>query len=91
MPNQCSWDDCYKRARTPYQIILCEHPRHVRCSLVDNPPPGYYYGRHYHYAFCSENCLDYWRAPTGKYAQETADLHRGVIYGNHTPGMRRGR
>lgn len=86
MPLLCAWADCERRARTPYQIIVCEH-QPVRCDLVNDPPPGYYLGRHYHYAFCSESCLDYWRASSGRRAADTGDRHRGVIWGNHSPGM----
>lgn len=87
-PLLCAWGPCELRARTPYQIIVCEHAD-IRCSDVESPPPGRYYGRHYHYAFCSDGCLDLWRASSGRRAQDTADRHRGVILGNHSPGMRR--
>ena len=87
MPNQCSYAPCDRRSRTPYQVRSHEHMQ-VKCSLVDNPPPGRYFGRHYWFAFCSEGCRDLWLAESGRNAQDTADRHRGVIGGNHRPGMR---
>jgi hypothetical protein len=81
MPLSCAWDDCPKRARTPYQVIVHEHV--CKCSEI-----GLYGGRHAHYAFCSEGCKDFWLAATGTTAHETASARRGRIYGMHSAGMR---
>lgn len=90
MPLTCAWADCERLARTPYQIVTCEHPLSLSCSLVNDPPPGRYYGRHYRYAYCCESHLDYWRASSGRHAHDTGDRNRGVIWGNHSAGMRPG-
>lgn len=80
MPLSCAWDDCDKRARTPYQVRVHEHGP-WKCS--DIPLYG---GRHTHYAFCSDSCKDYWLAASGRQAHMTASMRRGRIYGMHSPG-----
>ena len=87
LPLACCWDDCDRRARTPYQVIVHEHPAHLRCSHVDQA--GGAWGRHMHYAFCSEHCLDYYEACTGTEAHMTASQHRGRIYGMASAGAPR--
>ena len=82
----CSWDDCDKRARTPYQVRVHEHQPGIRCDLVN--AAGGDLGRHSHYAFCSENCKDYWVSSSGSRAHELAARNRGRIYGQHSAGMR---
>jgi hypothetical protein len=86
MALSCAWDDCPKRARTPYQIRVHEHPVHVSCSLV--AAGGYEGGRHANYAFCSERCKTYWLANSGKRAGQTAAENRGRIYGQLPAGMK---
>lgn len=81
MPLSCAWSDCPKRARTPYQVIVHEHT--CKCADIE-----VYGGRHAHYAFCSENCKDYWLAQTGEMAKDTAARNGGRIGGMHTAGMR---
>ena len=83
MPLSCGWDDCTKRARTPYQVRVHEHLGPCNSEQAQ-------YGRHMIYAFCSESCKDYWLAATGGAAHDTAYRNRGRIYGNHSAGMRRG-
>lgn len=87
MPLSCAWDDCPNRARTPYQIRVHEHLRSVSCMVVNEG--GGSYGRHTHYAFCSDSCKDYWLANTGRTATDTAARNRGLIYGQHSAGMKR--
>lgn len=82
MPLKCGWDDCDKRARTPYQIRVHEHLGSCTSEIAQ-------YGRHMIYAFCSESCKDYWLAATGGTAHDTAYRNRGRIYGNHSAGNRR--
>ena len=86
MAMKCSWDDCDKRARTPYQVRLHEHRGGISCSQVN--AAGGLLGRHAHFAFCSENCKDYWVASTGSNAHELAARNQGRIYGMHSAGMR---
>ena len=78
MALSCAWDDCPKRARTPYQVRAHEHPPHWNCHI----------GRHSVYAFCSESCKDYWLACMGVRAEDTAARNRGLVYGQHSAGMR---
>ena len=78
MALSCAWDDCPRRARTPYQVRTHEHPPHWNCSI----------GRHSIYAFCSERCKTYWLANSGKRAPQTADENRGRIYGQLPAGMK---
>ena len=86
MPLSCAWDDCPKRARTPYQVRTHEHPWHIKCDVVN--AAGGDLGRHAHFAFCSENCKDYWVASSGHRAKELAARNRGKVYGMHSDGMR---
>jgi hypothetical protein len=78
MPLSCAWDDCPRRARTPYQVRTHEHPWHWKCEQ----------GRHSIYAFCSENCKDYWLACSGFRAHDLAARNQGRIYGMHSAGSR---
>lgn len=90
MPLSCAWDDCPRRARTPYQVRTHEHegpPGGRICGLVFAGHPDYP-GRHSHYAFCSERCKTYWLAASGKRAHQTAHERRGQIYGYLPAGMR---
>jgi len=86
MPLTCSWDDCYKRARTPYQVRVHEHVPSLRCDFV-NAAAGEY-GRHVNFAFCSDNCKDLWISCSGPRAHEQAARNQGRIYGQHSAGMR---
>ena len=86
MPLSCAWDDCPKRARTPYQVRTHEHPPGIKCDAVN--AAGGDLGRHAHFAFCSENCKDYWVASSGHRAKELAARNRGKVYGMHSDGMR---
>jgi hypothetical protein len=81
MPLSCAWDDCTKRARTPYQIRAHEHTG--ACNSFEAQ-----FGRHMIYAFCSESHRDYWMNATGIHAHMSASMNRGRIYGMHTPGNR---
>jgi hypothetical protein len=88
MASMCAYRQCSdRRARSIYQIRMCEH-QPVKCSLVDNPPPGQYFGRHMWFAFCSESCMDFHLAELGNRAKDTAARNRGQIGGMHSPGMR---
>ena len=87
MPITCNWDTCDRRARTSYQLRLHEHPLNLKCSLVDDSYGAY--GRHTIMAFCSEGHLDYWAASTGWRAHDLAARNRGLIYGQHSAGMKR--
>ena len=78
MPLSCAWDDCPKRARTPYQIRTHEHPPHWDCAA----------GRHSHYAFCSERCKTYWLHSSGHRANELAARNHGRIRGMLPPGAK---
>lgn len=80
MPMICGWDDCDRRARTPYQVRLHEHPPGRDWCRV---------GRHAHYVFCSEYCLLYWAWSSGARAHELAARHQGKIYGMLPPGAPR--
>ena len=86
MPIICNWDDCYRRARTPYQVRVHEHPWHVKCDVVN--ASGGAWGRHMNMAFCSENCKDFWISCSGGRANDLAARNRGLIYGQHSEGMR---
>jgi hypothetical protein len=88
MAMMCAWDDCDRRARTPYQVRAHEHPPHIPCDAVN--AAGGRYGRHAHYAFCSDNCKDFWISSSGSRAHELAARNNGRIYGMHSAG-RRGR
>jgi hypothetical protein len=78
MAMSCAWDDCPKRARTPYQVRTHEHPPHWACHI----------GRHSIYAFCSDNCKDYWISSSGSRAKDLAARNQGRIYGMHSAGNR---
>ena len=86
MPMVCSWDECDKRARTPYQVRCHEHLPQFGCSYVDAGLAGG--GRHALYAFCCEGHLLYWVNASGKHAHESAAWHRGQIYGMKPEGLR---
>jgi endogenous inhibitor of DNA gyrase (YacG/DUF329 family) len=81
MPLSCAWDDCAKRARTPYQVKVCEH--NGRCGSE-----AARHGRHSSYAFCSDRCRTYWLANSGSRAHRTAAENRGRIYGQLPAGMK---
>jgi len=81
MPMVCGWDECDRRARTPYQVRVHEHPG--RCNS-----PAARYGRHSHYVFCSERHLLYWVYSSGANAHEAAARNRGRIYGQLPEGLR---
>lgn len=81
MPSICAWDDCYKRARTPYQVRTHEHAGSCSSEIAR-------YGRHAYYAFCSERCRVYWLAASGPNAHRTAAENRGRIYGMLPAGMK---
>jgi hypothetical protein len=87
MPITCNWDDCYRKARTPYRVRIHEHPPQWGCSWVD--AGGGNYGRHMIMAFCSESCKDLWISCSGKRAHELAARNQGRIYGQHSAGMKR--
>lgn len=87
MPLKCGWDDCDKRARTPYQVRVHEHAACFSCSEVN--AAGGEFGRHTHFAFCSENCKDYWISCSGGRAHELAARNQGRIYGMHSAGLKR--
>lgn len=80
MPMVCGWDECDRRARTPYQVRLHEHAG--RCTSETAQ-----YGRHAHYVFCSERHLLYWVSQSGWRAHETAARHGGRIYGYLPAGL----
>ncbi len=81
MPMTCGWDECDKRARTPYQVRIHEHAG--RCDSEVGQ-----HGRHTHYVFCSERHLLYWVTCSGPRAAQTADENRGRIYGQLPAGLR---
>ncbi len=87
MPITCNWDECDRRARTCYQVRLHEHPPHFRCDLVN--AAGGNLGRHMIMAFCSAGHLDYWVSCSGGRANDLAARNRGLIYGQHSAGMKR--
>ncbi len=87
LPLTCNWDTCDRRARTCYQARLHEHPLHVRCDLVS--AAGGDLGRHVIMAFCSAGHLDYWVSSSGSRANDLAARNRGLIYGQHSAGMKR--
>jgi hypothetical protein len=84
LPMMCAWDDCDRRARTPYQIRVHEHTGRCNSEAAR-------YGRHTHYVFCSERCRDYWAACSGPNAHETAARNQGRIYGMAPAGSKIGR
>ena len=86
MPLSCAWDDCPKRARTPYQVRTHEHQPGVSCSTVNQG--GGLYGRHITYAFCSERCRLYWLNASGQNAHRSASEQRGRIYGQLPAGWK---
>jgi endogenous inhibitor of DNA gyrase (YacG/DUF329 family) len=82
MPLGCAWDDCEKRARTPYQVRTHEHQ-----GKCDSPEARH--GRHAIYAFCSERCRLYWLNASGTNAHRAAGENRGGrIYGQLPAGLR---
>ena len=81
MPLTCNWDDCDKRARTPYQVVQHEHAGTCNSEVARH-------GRHTRYAFCCEGHRLYWLAASGPNAQRTAAENRGRIYGNKPAGLR---
>lgn len=81
MPLKCAWDECDKRARTPYQVRTHEHAACYRC---DDPV----WGRHAHYAFCTERHRLYWLNASGANAHRAAAENRGKIYGQLPAGIR---
>lgn len=85
MPMVCGWDECDKRARTPYQVRVHEHQA-AKCDDVN--AAGGALGRHAHYVFCCERHLLYWVTSSGKRAHETAARNNGRIYGQLPAGLR---
>jgi hypothetical protein len=86
MAMMCAWHNCDKRARTPYQVRVHEHPATFKCDFVN--AAGGEYGRHAHFAFCSDNCKDLWVSSSGKRAHDLAARNQGRIFGMHSAGMR---
>jgi hypothetical protein len=84
LPSICAWADCDKQARTPYQVRIHEHVG--KCS--DVALTG---GRHSHFTFCSDHCMDYWVWSSGWRAHETAARNNGRIWGMAPPGSKIGR
>lgn len=82
-PIDCCWSDCWNRALDIWSIRMHEHARSIPC----NSP----FAQHAVYTFCSQSHADYWAASSGWRAHDTADRHRGRIWGNHSAGMRNGR
>jgi len=81
LPLSCAWADCGRRARTPYQVKVCEH--NGRCASE-----AARHGRHSNYAFCSDRCRTYWLANSGSQAHRTAAENRGRIWGQLPAGMK---
>jgi hypothetical protein len=81
MPMVCGWDECDRRARTPYQVRVHEHVGRCGSKIAQ-------YGRHSHYVFCSERHLLYWVTATGGHAHEAAARNQGRIYGQLPEGLR---
>ncbi len=86
MPMICGWDECDRRARTPYQVRVHEHPAHVSCSAVAEA--GGALGRHAHYVFCQERHLLYFVHSSGWRANDLAAHYGGRIHGFLPPGDR---
>ena len=81
MPMVCGWDECDRRARTPYQVRIHEHAGRCTSEAAQ-------YGRHAHYVFCCERHLLYWVTATGANAHEAAARNQGRIYGQLPEGLR---
>lgn len=81
-PVTCAWDECDRYARTTYQVRTHEHRGGCDSEIAQ-------YGRHVIYAFCSESHLDYWVASSGARAHDLAARNRGLVYGQHSAGMKR--
>lgn len=81
MPMMCGWDECDKRARTPYQVRVHEHAGRCGSEVAQQ-------GRHSHFVFCSERHELYWLAACGPRAAQTAAENRGRIYGQLPAGLR---
>ena len=81
MPMVCGWDECDRRARTPYQVRIHEHAGRCTSEAAQ-------YGRHAHYVFCCERHLLYWVNATGAHAHEAAARNQGRIYGQLPEGFR---
>ena len=86
-PVTCAWDTCDRWARTSHQVRAHEHPLRISCSDVN--AAGGSYGRHMIYAFCCEGHLDFWVASSGSRAHDLAARNRGLVYGQHSAGMKR--
>jgi hypothetical protein len=80
-PMVCSWDECDRPGRTPYQVRVHEHAG--RCNSFEAQ-----YGRHAHYVFCCERHLLYWVYASGDRAKEAAARNQGRIYGQLPEGTR---
>jgi hypothetical protein len=84
-PIICCWADCENKATSLYQTVQHEHARGARCDDVDaGLVPG---ARHYHFAFCSQRCKNYWDNATGTNALDSIE-RTGRAYGNLPAGMR---
>ena len=81
LPLMCAWDECDKRARTPYQVMQHEHAGACNSEIAR-------YGRHTRYAFCSERHRLYWLNASGPNAHRAAAENRGRIYGQLPAGIR---
>ena len=81
-PIVCNWDTCDRWARTSHQVRLHEHQG--TCDSYEAQ-----FGRHVIMAFCSDGHLDYWVSSSGWRAHELAARNRGLIYGQHSAGMKR--
>ena len=81
LPMTCGWDECDKRARTPYQVRVHEHAGTCGSAVAQ-------YGRHAHYVFCCDRHLQYWVHSSGRRANDLAARYGGRIYGMLPPGSR---
>lgn len=81
LPLTCNWDECDRRARTPYQVVQHEHAGTCTSEVAQ-------WGRHVRYAFCSEGHRLYWLNASGPNAHRAAAENRGRIYGFKPAGVR---
>ena len=81
LPLVCNWDECDRRARTPYQVRAHEHAGTCNSEVAQH-------GRHTIYAFCSERHRLYWIYASGENAHRAAAENRGRIYGQLPAGVR---
>jgi len=81
LPMTCGWDECDRKARTPYQVRVHEHTGRCNSEAAQ-------YGRHAHYVFCCDRHLAYWVHSSGWRAHELAAHYGGRIRGFLPPGER---